>query len=957
MLSFPPFELDLENERLSKGGEAIHLRRKPFAILRHMAQHPQRLITHEEIVCAVWGKAAMSESLLRTHVCDLRQALGEGVVETVVGRGYRFARDVKDVTGEASPRDGASAASPPQDRDRVIVGRDAELEALRAALRSTNDRRRATTFVTGEAGTGKTTLVDAFVETGDSSGTVLVGRGACVEQYGSGQAYLPVLDAISSLCRGRGGERAVEVFARYAPACLVQVPGLVASDRIDDLQRRAAGATQARMVRELAAALEALSLEKPVVMVFEDLHWTDPSTAELIAFLGIRRDPARLLIVGTYRPEEVPRGHPLTRVTGELIAHRQASSMALGGLASEAIDAYLSRRCPGHTFPPELARTLERSTGGNPLFLTTLVDDLEDQGLIRLRDGRWELSIHVEDVATRRPDSVRRLIDTQIDRLGPVEQRIIEVAGVAGMTFSSSVVAHALDADPEGVDSACESLAGDRRLLHYVGTETWPDGTIQSRYAFGHVLFQHAALARSTAATVRARHRKIAERLERGFQGHEGEIAGELAVHFEQGQLPAKAAQYHADAGASAARRCGYREAAAHHERALALLGATPSGRERDVLELRVLLSHGWSVFQLSGRSDVALPSLRRARDLAELLGDRASLGEALIRLGALLMAQGDLRGASEQARALDAVFDQVSDVPLRLLARQVEATTVLLRGRFQEARELLGALGVFRATEESTALEAARAHLLAWSMGSFALWLTGEPDRAVALSKRACHVAEQAYDPFEHAAMLAEGALLQAWRREPVEASELARRALVLSEQGSFRKWRSRAELILRWAEAEGAGTLPSERVAELLGEPWEGGSVGRTMHAMLYAAMCARLGSGERGLEVIANTLAVIEQSDEHWLEPEFHRLRGEILRAQDDAAGAERSMTVAIDLAKKHGSRSLELRATLGLHALATGARKKRARQDLARLLSVIVEGQGTADVREARAAVAG
>jgi DNA-binding winged helix-turn-helix (wHTH) protein len=157
VLSFPPFRLDLDNERLWKDGAELRLRRKPFALLRHFVQHPQKLVTHEEIVEAVWGKVATSESLLRTHLSDLRDALGEGVVETITGRGYRFMPEVRQLKLAASRGDATVDG-------RVFVGRDNELDSLRAALRSTRDRKRVTVFVTGEAGTGKTTLVDLFLE-------------------------------------------------------------------------------------------------------------------------------------------------------------------------------------------------------------------------------------------------------------------------------------------------------------------------------------------------------------------------------------------------------------------------------------------------------------------------------------------------------------------------------------------------------------------------------------------------------------------------------------------------------------------------------------------------------------------------------------------------------------------------------------------------------------------------
>ena len=950
---FGPFRLDVGEQRLWSGNEELRLRRKPFAILRFLTANPLRLVTQEEVVEAVWGKIAMSESLLRTHMSEVRRVLGEGAIETVVGRGYRFLLDVETEKSVANP---AHLAAPPASPN--LVGRSGEMDVLQQVFETALHQRRQMVFVTGDPGIGKTALTDAFLAEISEPDGALIARGSCVEQFGTGEAYLPVLAALGAVCRGPDGERITELLGRHAPTWLAQMPGLVGDENLQALHLRVQGATQARMLRELAEAFDVIATERPFVLVLEDMQWSDRSTTDLVAMLGARREPARLLVIATCRPADLTKGDGLAKVIAELQAHKHALTLRLESLSEAALAEYLAQRFRDSRFPETLVGTIHRMTGGNPLFTIAVIDDLESRGLIRSIGVGWQLEVSVADVASRRPDTVRQLIDIQIDRLSSMEQRILETASLVGAQFAAGSVGHALELPADEVDSVCEGLANERRLLQYAGTETWPDGTIQSRYAFRHALFQHAALARSTAATIRARHRKIAERLESGYVGREEEVAGELAVHFELGQMRAKAGRYHVVAGERAARRCGYKEAAEHLERALALLEGTPESRDRDVLELRVSLNHGWSVFQASGRVDVAIPLMQRAKELASRLEDRASLGEALIRLETIYMVQGDLREASEHASALAAVLDHVPDAALQLLAKELEATTVLLRGDFAEARRLFGELGVFRATDDTTALEAARAHLLAFSMGSFALWLMGEPDRAVALSRRAQQVTERAYDPFdhEHVAMLAEGALLHAWRREPGPASELAKRALAISEKRSFAKWQGRAELILRWAEAELSPTLPCARVEELLSKPWEKGSVGRTMHAMLFSAMCARLGRAEPALEVIASTLATIERSDERWLEPELHRLRGEILKARNDAAEAERSFATAIAIARKQGSRSLQLRAALSLHALASGAKKKRAREDIAGLLSVITEGHDTPDLLDARAVVA-
>jgi predicted ATPase len=150
-------------------------------------------------------------------------------------------------------------------------------------------------------------------------------------------------------------------------------------------------------------------------------------------------------------------------------------------------------------------------TGGNPLFTVAVVDDLESRGMIRHVEGAWQLIARVAEVASHRPDTLRQLVDIQIDRLKSNEQRILEAASLAGSQFAAGSVAHALELPVDEVDTVCEGLASEQRFLRIVGSEPWPDGTIQPHYGFVHALYRDAALARIPSATRRVWHRRVAE--------------------------------------------------------------------------------------------------------------------------------------------------------------------------------------------------------------------------------------------------------------------------------------------------------------------------------------------------------------------------------------------------------------------------------------------------------------
>ncbi|HET9990952.1 MAG TPA: AAA family ATPase, partial [Kofleriaceae bacterium] len=339
-ISFPPFRLDLDEDRVWKGTKQLTIRRKPLAVLRYLVGHPRKLVTQEELLNAVWSGSVVSDSAVRSHLHELRQVLGEGVIETVIGRGYRFMAALEGTTPER-----------PTTVQRLVVGRAAEMEALRAALGRAHAGHRQICFVTGEPGMGKTTLVDAFLDELDGP-DVSAARGQCVEQHGAPEAYLPMLQIAVALRASTRGEDALNVLLRRAPTFLAQLPNLVPGAQLADVMARAVGGSDARMVRELIDAFEDLASNHTLVLVLEDLQWSDVATLDLLSALAQRRERARLLVIGTSRRAEARTAtHPLNRMMRPLVTRGAATSIAIEPITASNIDDLLALRFPGHAFP------------------------------------------------------------------------------------------------------------------------------------------------------------------------------------------------------------------------------------------------------------------------------------------------------------------------------------------------------------------------------------------------------------------------------------------------------------------------------------------------------------------------------------------------------------------------------------------------------------------------------
>ncbi len=409
---------------------------------------------------------------------------------------------------------------------------------------------RQVVFVTGESGIGKTTLVDAFLAQLRERPDVRLTSGQCVEQYGPGEAYLPLLEATAQLCRGPGRERRIEALKRYAPSWLVQLPGLLDPEDCTLLQQHLQETSRERMLREMAEAAELFTLQRGLVVVLEDLHWSDVATLDWLTYMARRREPTKLMLLATYRSTEAAASnHPLRAVVQELTARNCCEEVRVTPFSEPAVSEYLACRLSPSIAASPLPGLIHQRTGGNPLFVVNLVDDLLQQGIVREEAGLWQVHGDQLRIATHVPDILRQVIARQLERLPVATQHLLEVASIIGVEFSAATVAAGLQTAVEEVDQQCEALARQGQFLQAHGSEEWPDHTLSERYSFQLALYQTVLAERMTDTQKVRIHRQVGERKAQAYGERATEIAAELAVHFEAGREYGKAVQYHRQAG------------------------------------------------------------------------------------------------------------------------------------------------------------------------------------------------------------------------------------------------------------------------------------------------------------------------------------------------------------------------------------------------------------------------
>ena len=974
--------MDIANQCLWRGSQIIKLRPKAFALLNQLVGHPGRLVTKEELLTAVWPETFVSDAVLKVTIGQLRDALDDDpnsprFIETAHRRGYRFIAQIAQGAQLLEPgsmvgdRAGCAVSLEDPYRPLEVVGREDALSIMRSCLHKMQEGQRQVLFVTGEAGIGKTTLVDAFAQGLRTDRDMRIARGQCLEQYGTGEAYLPILEAIARLCRQH--PQTIDVLRSHAPMWLLQMSSLVSATEREALIREVAGATRERMLREMGEALEALTAGLPLVLILEDLHWSDYSTLDLISYLSRQSQPAHLMVIGTYRTSElIASGHPLKAIKQELLAKQQCEELALAYLSEEAVAEYLSVRFPANRFPPGLSKLIHKRTEGNPLFMLNAVDYLVAEELIIETEQCWELGVNIEEVQVGVPDSIKQLIENHFDHLNTEQQRTLQAASVVGAEFSTLAVSAAIAEDRATIEQHCSELTRRHQFLKDCGIQVLPNGETVGRYGFIHALYQSMLYEGVSAARRLQMHRRIAERGEEVYGERSREIAAQLAMHFERGSDYKRAAKYLQLAADNAIRRFAYREAVSLARRGLELLSKVPDSAERTEQELSLQLTLGVPLVATEGYAAPDVGSVYlKARELCHRLG-RLTPDVSEVLWG--LRTYHTLRAEFGTAREIAEQFLRVAaDLPyseLTMRGHWALETIFVHLGEFALALEhyekALVLYDPMRHRDDAFT-HAQNPGVAMRCFAALALWFLGLPEQALTRIREGVSLARESSEPHTLAQALFFAAIVHQLRQEELKAQENAEAAITVCREHGLVLYQAMATATRGWAlVTRGQHDEGFEQLGEGLTDHRLTGAEVLLPHflALLVDAF-AKTGQVDEGLRILEEALGIVQRNGEKYYQAELYRLKGELLLAQpmgrdreseirnprfDEAAAC---FSQSVQIAQQQKAKSWELRAAMSMARLYRKQKKQNeARQLLTEIYNRFTEGFDTVDLRKAK-----
>jgi predicted ATPase len=851
--------------------------------------------------------------------------------------------------------------------ERHTVGRAQQLKDLHVSLNMAAAGRGSLVCVSGEAGIGKSTLVEEFLASlKDGGHSCNVARGRCSERLAEGEAYLPVLEAFDSLLHSATGDSASRIMRTLAPSWFLELAPAQQQDSSLIRLADSKATSQERLKREFFAFLQELCRHRPLLLVLEDVHWIDTSTVDLLGYVTSRFESLPLLVMVTYRPGEmVERMYPLHQMRLELEGRGLSRELDLNCLTKADVESYLALEFPEHRFHSAFAELLWKRTEGNPLFMVDLVRDLRDRKVIVQDQGRWVLSQPVEEIGVDVPASVRSMIQRKIDSLSEPDRRLLQAACVEGTEFHSVVLAAAIATDAAEVEERLENIERIHFFVQRIGEKEFPDGTLTLHLRFVHSLYQNALWATLSPTRRTSLCAATANTLLKLHPTSQVNVAHQVALLFESARDFGRAAEFFKVAADRAAGVFANQEATALARKGLEMLTRLPPSPEKMQKELALQITLGPVLVSTKGFANPEVErAYTRARQLAAELGQSPHLFPALWGLWNFYEVKGQVDTALQLARQMLQLAEESKDTALLLEANYALGDTLFWAGDFERS---------LHHVEEALKLyDRPKHHSLAFVYGGYDpavasmayaawdLWMLGYPEQAVARSNESVDLANTLRQPFSQAIALSFAAMLHHARHDPVVTRQYAEQTVTLCTEHGIAIFLEMGKIMLGWANNQTSeGGEGIDLIREAIAD-WRasGAELVIPQFQQALAAALARSESYEEALAAIDEALSVIFSTGDRSFEADCWRWRGELLwrsREESDAGHpeAEACLHKAIAIARQQKAVSLELRAHTRLSPLlARKGEVERAHQSLAEVHGKFQEGFDTHDLKHAR-----
>jgi class 3 adenylate cyclase/predicted ATPase len=698
-----------------------------------------------------------------------------------------------------------------------------------------------------------------------------------------------------------------------------------------------------RQRQKTLEAIIAILLEQaeqhPVLFIIEDLHWTDPTTLELIGLLLDQTPTAALLVLLTCRSHFQPAWHHrsyLTEITVNRLSHAQVEQIVTG-------------MTDGKSLPQEVLAQIFEKTDGVPLFVEEITKAILESGQLTAVNEHYELTESFSLFAI--PATLQDSLMARLDRL-VTAKGIAQLAAVIGRQFPYDLLQAVSQLDEAMLQPELGKLV-EAEIVYQRGAPP------HASYIFKHALIRDAAYESLLKSTRQGSHQRIAHLLEAQFPETVAAQPELLAHHYTEAGLTEKAVHYWYHAGQRAVERSAHAEAIGHLMKGLELLPALPETPERLRQELTFQGTLGLAFLATKGLGSVeAEHTYTRARQLSQRVNDTPNLLRVLFGLRRLYFARADLQRAYELGMQLRTLTQHVNDPTLRLGANQAMVSTLSCLGEWTAAHACV---------EESLALappQQTRAHVLLYGVnpcvttlawGGIILWALGYPEQARRTSDEAVTLAQALSHAYSLAMALVHSVILYQLLREDHIVQERTDRQLALSHEQGFPYWASIGMIQRASVHAE-QGQRVDGLYQGLTTYHATGAVIWRPYFLVLVAEACKATNRGEEGLRVLDEALTEVDKTGERWFDPELYRLKGDLLLQLSPSyhTEVETCFLHAISIAQSQQAKSWELRAATSLAKLWQQQGKRQEAHDLlAPVYEWFTEGLDTADLKDAKA----